>query len=147
MKDCLIIGPSTVLGYHTLFEYFRSKRLKVGHSGHKERIGMYFEYNEKSVFKTALWFTTLDVRGFENEFKLTKHYEEGKFQHYDNYPDIIEVKRCNDIPTDYDGKMGVSITFFRYYPETDYEVLELNDKCQLEGKQLFKRLIIRKRNA
>lgn len=106
---------------------------------------MYFEYNDKSVFKTALWFTTLNVRGFENEFNLTKHYEEGKFQHYDNYPDVIEVRRCNDIPIDYDGKMGVSITFFRYYPETDYEVLELNDKCQLEGKQLFKRLIIQKR--
>lgn len=145
MKNCIILAPSTVLGYHTMFELFRTKQLKIGHSGHKERIGHNFFYKDKNIFKTTLWLTTLNVSGYDKDFILKNIYEPTKFQHYDNYPDIIEVKKCADIPIDYYGKMGVSITFFRYLQETDFDVLELNDKCVLNGKQLFKRLIIKRK--
>ncbi len=145
MKDCLIIGPSAALGYHTLFSLFANRTLKVGHRGHKEKIGFIFNTDVEDFFQTAYWYSTLQVKNFDREFKITKTYKPQNYKYYDNYPDIIEVKRCSDIPIDYDGIMGVPLSFFRYYPEYDYEALEINDKCHLNGKQLFKRLFIKRK--
>lgn len=145
MKGCIIVGPATALGYHTLFPLFADKVIKVGHKGHKERIGFIFNTEQGDNFLTAYWYTTLEVKDFDREFTLTKTYDPEKYPHYDNYPDIIEVRRCDDIPIDYTGIMGVPTSFFRYHPELDYEVLELNDKCHLNGKQMFKRLFIRRK--
>lgn len=145
MKECLIIGPGNALGYHTLFPLFVKKVIKVGHKGHKERIGFTFNTDAGDKFQTAYWYTTLEVKDFDREFSLTKTYNQDNYPHFDNYPDIIEVKRCNDIPTNYLGIMAVPLSFFRYYPQLDYEVLELNDKCHLNGKQMFKRLFIRRK--
>lgn len=145
MTDFIIIGPGTALGYHTLFQLFADKVIKVGHKGHKERIGFIFDTEQGDNFLTVYWYTTLKVTDFDREFTLTKTYDPKKYPHYDNYPDIIEVRRCDDIPIDYTGIMGVPTSFFRYHPEVDYEVLELNDKCRIDGKQLFKRLFIRRK--
>lgn len=145
MTECLILGPATALGYRILFPLLTNKVLKVGHRGHKEKIGFKFDTDTGDYFQTAYWYTTLEVKDFEREFKLTKTYSPADYPHYDNYPDIIEVKRCDDIPIDYTGIMGVPTSFFRYHPELDYEVLELNSKCHLNGKQLFTRLFIRKK--
>lgn len=145
MTDFIIIGPATALGYHTLFPLFANKVIKVGHKGHKERIGFIFNTEQGDNFLTAYWYTTLEVKDFDREFTLTKTYNPDNYPHYDNYPDIIEVRRCDDIPIDYTGIMGVPTSFFRYHPEFDYEVLELNDKCRIDGKQMFKRLFIRRK--
>lgn len=145
MTDFIIVGPGTALGYHTLFHLFADKVIKVGHKGHKERIGLIFNTEQGDNFLTAYWYTTLEVKDFDRDFTLTKTYATDKYPHYDNYPDIIEVRRCDDIPIDYTGIMGVPTSFFRYHPEFDYEVLELNDKCHLNGKQMFKRLFIRRK--
>lgn len=87
----------------------------------------------------------MEVKDFDREFTLDKTYAPDKYQHYDNYPDIIEVRRCGDIPIDYTGIMGVPLSFFRYHPELDYEVLEHRGDLKLNGKTVYERLIIRRK--
>ena len=145
MKDFILIGPGNALGYHTLFPLFVGKVIKVGHKGHKERIGFTFSTDTGDKFQTAYWYTTLEVKDFDRKFSLAKTYNQDNYPHYDNYPDIIEVKRCDDIPIDYAGIMGVPLSFFRYYPELDYEVIEHRGDLKLNGKTVYERLIIRKK--
>jgi len=145
MTDFIVVGPAVALGYHTLFPLFASKRIRVGHKGHKERIGITFRTDKGEKYYTVYWYTTFEIKEFDRKFTLTQSYTPDRYPHYDNYPDIIEVSRCDDIPKDYDGVMGVPTSFLRYYPEFDFEAIEINDKCILGGKQMFKRLFIRRK--
>jgi hypothetical protein len=144
MKDCLIIGPATALMYKDVYPLLVSKKLKLGHKGHMERIGFYYTGPDgNSVFMTAIWLTTLQVER-KDKFIPTEVYSPEKYPYYDG-TDIIEVKPYNKLPKDYDGKMGVPIGFFFYYPELDYEILEKRGDLKLNGKNKFARLIIRRK--
>ena len=92
----------------------------------------------------CMFFTTLTVKDFDKPFFLTKTYNEQDYETYDNY-DAIEVPKLDLIPKDYEGKMGVPTSFMKYYPELDYEILEKKMDLKLNGKQLFIRLIIKKK--
>lgn len=77
--------------------------------------------------------------------QLTKTYNPDDYPTYDNAPDIIECGNKSNIPVDYTGKIGVPISFFCYYPELPYEILEKRGDLVLNGKRLFERLIIRRK--
>lgn len=55
--------------------------------------------------------------------KLEKDYEKIEYPHYDNY-DAIEVPFTECIPSDYDGVMGIPITFMDKYNPDQFEILE-----------------------
>jgi hypothetical protein len=96
--------------------------------------------------------------------KLMKEYGELKYPQYDNI-DAIEVPVTEAIPSDYDGYMGVPITFIdKYNPEqfeivdalnryTDLDFFGVNDDvqrrhshcCNINGKAVYKRIVIHKR--
>lgn len=140
MKDCLILGPPTALMYKDVYPFLRDKMLKVG----VLTINWIIEKDVCQI--TAYWFTTLQVnRPEEKKLILTKSYNENDYPRFDNAPDIIECKKNVLIPKDYQGKMGVPISFLKYYPELDYEILEHRGDLRLNNKTLFERLIIRKR--
>lgn len=71
-------------------------------------------------------------------------YSKKPLQMYDDYPDIANVDRLRDIPIDYDGKMGVPITFLYTNYEQYYDVLGFIDPM-LDGKNVFKRVVIKKK--
>lgn len=83
---------------------------------------------------TALWFTNLDhgrrhqflrPQTTADNFKFTKHKQlNGKttYDHYDNY-DAIEVPFIDSIPSDYDGVMGVPISFLDKYNPDQFDIL------------------------
>jgi len=140
MKDCLIIGPTTALMYKNVYPLLLDKVLKVGIWTLKWII-----VKDKSVVG-AYWFATLQVnRPEEKKLKLTKTYNPDDYPRFDNAPDIIECKKNVLIPKDYQGKMGVPISFLKYYPELDYEVLEHRGDLKLNGKTVYERLIIRRK--
>lgn len=97
-----------------------------------------------SKHKHSCWFSTMRAGVNMERRKLTKTYNPDDYPTYDNY-DAIEVNNKSNIPYDYDGLMGVPITFFCYYPELPYEILEKRGDLKLNGKQLFQRLIIQKK--
>lgn len=53
---------------------------------------------------------------------LEKSYNPIDYPKYDNY-DAIEVKKLKDIPFDYDGVMGVPLTFMKYYNPTQFKII------------------------
>ncbi len=86
----------------------------------------------------AKWFTNLDVPVRHEELILYKKYNEEDYPRYINY-DAIEVSRVADIPKDYDGKMGVPITFIESYNPEQFELvgysLELAEPMSNYAKQ------------
>ena len=68
-------------------------------------------------FGNIFWFTNLDFSKRHRPLDLCRTYDPTLYPKYDNY-DAIEVGRVSDIPYDYDGAMGVPISFLtRYCPD------------------------------
>ena len=74
------------------------------------------------------WFTNLEHIKRNEEIRLYRSYYEdpAKYPKYDNY-DAIEVSKVLEIPGDYDGVMGVPITFLDKYNPNQFEILNAND--------------------
>ncbi len=68
------------------------------------------------------WFTNLDTTKRHDTLTLYKRYNPDEYPRYDNY-DAIEVSRYTDIPFDYDGAVGVPITFLDKYNPEQFEIL------------------------
>lgn len=133
MKSCLILGPAYALGYKEIYPLLRDKILQLGiWTASWGEIG-------------CNWFTTLSVeRPDEKKLVLTKTYNENDYPRFDNDPEIIESK-SKDIPVDYLGKIAVPISFFKYYNYLPYDILELRRYLKLKGKEMFSKLIIRRK--
>lgn len=111
--------------------------------------------NGKKFIKVSgvRWFTNLDIEKRHEDLILFRKYNPEDYPKYDNY-DAINVNKTVDIPIDYDGVMGVPITFLdKYNPEQFKIIGELNNgsdneydfsKPKVNNKILFKRLLIRK---
>lgn len=95
----------------------KAKAAKLGYVGNYTRLG------------NSCWFTSLEhgrrhaflpLMTMADNLRYSKHKElRGKsaYDHYDNY-DAIEVPFTDAIPSDYDGVMGVPISFLnKYCPE------------------------------
>jgi hypothetical protein len=88
-----------------------------------------------------------------DNLKFSRHKEiKGKteYQHYDNY-DAIEVPYTDAIPSDYDGAMGVPISFLdKYCPEqfeimgNEYDLDIPKGRGYINGKRMYSRIFIRK---
>ena len=76
------------------------------------------------AFGNIGWFTNLPHNKRNEELILFRTYagNEVDYPKYDNY-DAIEVSKVTDIPMDYDGAMGVPITFLEKYNPAQFEVL------------------------
>jgi hypothetical protein len=68
------------------------------------------------------WFTNLDINKRHEEMILYKTYNPAEYPHYDNY-DAIEVSKTTEIPMDYEGVIGVPITFLNKYNPEQFEIV------------------------
>lgn len=73
-------------------------------------------------FGNICWYTNLHNKKRNLPLDLYKKYNEKEFPKYDNY-DAIEVSKVCDIPMDYDGVMGVPITFLDKYNPEQFEIV------------------------
>ena len=71
----------------------------------------------------VFWFTNLDHKKCHEFLTLTEKYDPAKYPKYDNY-DAINVDKVNDIPKDWDGVMGVPITFLDKYNPEQFEIVQ-----------------------
>ena len=119
--------------------------------------------------KGVRWITNLDYIQRHEDIPLFKSYNAEEYPKYVNY-DAIEVGKTTDIPADYDGEMGVPITFLdKYNPEqfeivsnSQYLVRELSEDIRKHGdypqigrfyldrgngtyKKMYERLIIKRK--
>lgn len=105
-------------------------------------------------------FTNLDIEKRHEKLILWKHYTPEEYQKYDNY-NAVEVSKVSNIPVDYDGVMGVPITFLGKYNPEQFEIVgwsRHNDANMdngywnggkadaiINGKAVYRRILIRKK--
>ena len=79
---------------------------------------------DKNYVKTPAiaWFTNIDIQKRHEDLILYKSYNPEEYPKYDNY-DAIEVSKTAEIPCDYDGVMGVPITFLDKYNPEQFELI------------------------
>lgn len=137
--EFLVIGPQTALGYKDSFKYLRENKMWLGYA--KQLIGfsrpsgeiLLSKKPEGSVPRACKWFTNLDVKYRHDELILTEKYTPEKFPSYYNF-DGIDVTETKDIPYDYEGYMGVPITFMQKYNPDQFEIIGLG--AEIEKKYL-----------
>ena len=78
------------------------------------------------------WFTNIIHTKRNTELDLYRKYNETDYPKYDNY-DAIEVSKVSEIPMDYEGVMGVPITFMNQYNPNQFEVLGISDRRNSSG--------------
>jgi len=165
-KKFIIIGNRNAIGYKEIFPLFKDNKMWMGYGfsggnayfavvdGTNYAKGVYDYETGLVKFRNCCWFTNLDTTKRHEEIFLWKTYNPTEYPTYDTY-DAIEVGKTADIPCDYDGIMGVPITFMDKYNPEQFEIVgEFNHgqdgefdlaKPVIKGKVLYKRLAIRKR--
>jgi hypothetical protein len=96
--------------------------------------GVYDKSTGLVKFRNVGWFTNLDHNKRHEEMILVRRYHgnEAAYPRYENY-DAIEVSRTADIPLDYEGAMGVPITFLDKYNPEQFEILGITDRDNNSG--------------
>ena len=176
-KQFIIIGNKNAITYKEVFKLIKEQKMWIGVTpmgkdmlfnvpdGFAEEL--LANKKEGSAYKIvdgilkgrsqAIWFTNLDIRKRHEELILYKKYTPEEYPKYDNY-DAIEVSKVAEIPEDYDGVMGVPISFLDKYNPKQFELLGSADdknyypiifgknegRITIQGKQPFKRLFIRR---
>ena len=138
-KNFIIIGNVNAITYRETFKLIKENRLWLGasiHSGDREfrvpddypltaassRID---ENGNKFIrVKGVRWFTNLDYKERYEDLILYKSYTPEEYPKYENF-DAINVNKTKDIPVDYDGYIGVPITFLDKYNPDQFEIIGL----------------------
>lgn len=144
-KKFLVIGPYNAITYKEIFPLIQNNRLWLGYGFHagnayfkipndaiKEYAnGVFNESTGLVKFRNCTWYTNIDHVKRHEELDLVCRYSPEEYPHYDNY-DAIEVSKTVDIPYDYNGVMGVPITFLDKYNPEQFEILGAteNDAAQ-----------------
>ena len=138
-KQFLIIGNVNAVSYKETFQLIKANKLWLGasiHSGDRE-FGVPKDYplnaagsrqdengNKYIRVKGVRWFTNLDYKERHEDLILYKTYNPEEYPNYDNY-DAINVDKTSEIPMDYNGIMGVPITFLDKYNPDQFEIVTL----------------------
>lgn len=118
-KKFLIIGNDNARTYVDIFELIQKNKIWSGYGKVKE-----FIQPDGSIkgFGNVGWYTNLDVAKRHESLTLYKKYSPKEYPKYANY-DAIEVSKVTDIPVDYDGAMGVPISFLDKYNPEQFEIV------------------------
>ena len=136
-KEFLIIGHINAVSYKELFPLIMQNKIWMGasiHSGDRkfwvpdnyelQAAGCGVDETGKKYIrvKGVRWFTNLDYKERHENLILYKKYNPEEYPKYENY-DAINVNRTEEIPIDYDGVMGVPITFMDKYNPEQFEII------------------------
>lgn len=123
-KKFIIIGNKNSITYKEFFPLLKDNRVWIGYGSPCE-----FRLPDGTVTKQVnglgRWFTNLDIKKRHEPLILFRRYSDdpSKYPRYDNY-DAINVDKVGDIPENYEGVMGVPITFLDKYCPEQFEILE-----------------------
>lgn len=134
-KQFLIIGNQNAITYKEIFPLIKDNKMWLG-KPFKGNVGffksLYEDVATASQHKEGLirvsgvmWYTNLDYSQRHEDLILYKHYLADEYPKYDNY-DAIEVSKVLQIPLDYDGAMGVPITFLDKFNPDQFEILGMS---------------------
>ena len=134
-KKFLIIGSQNNITYKEVFQLIMENHIWLGYksgdmafkvpSDYEARETRYWQDENGQKWRSLgniCWFTNLDHDKRHEEIDLVCRYSPEEYPTYDNYA-AINVNRVDDIPSNYDGVMGVPITFFDKYNPNQFEIL------------------------
>ena len=141
-KNFIIIGNMNAIKYKEIFPLFMRNEMWLGASINSGDRAFFVpdDYPLKAAgcgideatgrkyirVKGVRWFTNLDIKQRHEEMILVRRYDPEANPKYDNY-DAIDVSSANDIPSDYDGLMGVPISFLDKYNPEQFDLLGISD--------------------
>ena len=139
-KKFLIVGHQNAITYKEVFPLIKENKIWLGY-GFKGAAGHFFspyedvatagDHRENMIRVSGVnWFTNMEIPKRNEELDLVCRYSPEEHPTYDNY-NAINVNKVDDIPNDYEGIMGVPITFIDKYCPTQFEILGATES---EGK-------------
>lgn len=172
-KKYLIIGNKNAITYKECFGLIKEDKLWLGYRNINS--DMWLEVPEGEKYEKiidgkrlkhimACWFTNLETTKRHEEYVMYKKYTPEAYPEYDNY-DAINVNVVAEIPKDYDGTMGVPITYLDKYNSEQFEILSSNDirkastvpfkqhglikdkDSAINGKPTYVRIVIKKKKV
>lgn len=172
-KKFLIVGNQNAITYKEIFPLLKNNEMWLG-NGFAGNVGFFQSpYEDVAVSSShkdgmirvsgVMWFTNMDIPRRHEDMILYRRYTPEEYPHYDNY-DAININKTVDIPCDYDGVMGVPITFLDKYNPEQFELVGATEsegkgfsnglwyedsrvaQPLVRGKKIYKRLFIRNRH-
>jgi len=176
-KKFIIVGSFNAITYKEVFKLIRENKMWLGHgfkggnayfktthSTDDFAKGVYDENTGLVKFRNITWYTNLNIAKRDEDLILYKEYNSNEYPAYDNY-NAINVSKTKEIPKDYDGVMGVPITFLDKYNPNQFniigsdtevkdgllpEIINLNwngkiDRGYLNNKRMYARLLIKRK--
>ncbi|MGM9871834.1 MAG: adenine-specific methyltransferase EcoRI family protein [Muribaculaceae bacterium] len=139
-KKFLIIGHQNAITYKEIFPLIIDNKLWLGYGfkgGAGHFISKYTDVATAGNHKEGMirvsgvnWFTNLDIKKRHENLILYKNYSSDVYPSYINY-NAIEVSKTELIPIDYDGVMGVPITFMDKYNPEQFEIIGIGNGGEL----------------
>jgi len=132
-KKFVIVGHQNAIKYKEIFPLIRDNKLWLGY-GFKGGAGHfinehYEDYATATDRKEGMirvsgvhWFTNLEINKRHEDLILYKKYTPEEYPKFENF-DAINVDVTKDVPMDYDGLMGVPITFMDKYNPDQFEII------------------------
>lgn len=166
-KKFVIIGNMNALTYKEVFPLIKDNKIWLGVNDVR---WFYYGNINGELHEPAhsRWFTNIDhgrrhqpleLMNMADNLKFNKKIKENGYPKYDNY-DAIEVCETKAIPSDYNGVMGVPISFLDKYCPEQFEIIDISSKLAMpieidgkrhtgrfyvNGNRLYDRIAIRKR--
>ena len=170
-KNFIIIGNQNAITYKEIFPLIKEDKMWLGVSmnGSNRWFGVPddYEFNKNAKHKVidgkhyifvngVVWFSNLDIKKRHEDIILIRKYNPEEHPKYDNF-DGIEVSKVKDIPYDYDGIMGVPITFLHKYNPDQFEIIGLDrytapkeslvaGRMAINGEPIYARILIRNKH-
>ncbi len=141
-KNFIVLGNQNALTYKDFFPLIKDNKIWIGYGFnlslvYKTPYPNELEANRQFVISRGYspedgyvkvpgiaWFTNLDIKKRHEKMILVKHYSPEEYPYYYNYT-AINIDKITDIPCDYEGIMGVPITFMDKYSPDQFEIIGL----------------------
>ncbi len=131
-KKFVIIGHQNAIKYKEIFPLIQANKLWLGYGFRGGATHFISRYEDTATagnhregmirVSGVVWFTNLEIKKRNEKQILFRNYSPEAYPRYVNY-DAIEVSKTEDIPCDYDGLMGVPITFMDKYNPEQFEII------------------------
>lgn len=172
-KKFIIVGHQNAITYKNIFPLIQTNKMWLGYgfkgnaahflAPHYEDVASSSQHKEGMIrVSGVVWYTNLDHNKRHEEIILVQRYHgnEAAYPRYDNY-DAIEVSKSQNIPMDFEGVMGVPITFLTKYNPDQFEIVGATEsegkgfsaglwkasskiaQAAVNGQRVYKRLFIR----
>ena len=157
----IVVGDLNSITYKEVFPLIREGKIWSGYC-HPKEFNTSSNGDETRKFGNKMWFTNLKIKKRYEELILYRTYNPIDYLKYDNY-NAINIDKVADIPIDYNGVMGVPITFLDKYNPNQFEILGCSESEGLgfsnglwldnlivkqplvNGERKYKRLFIRRK--